>query len=142
TVLLGEALRAFPHKIDVRALVEHQPCSLNRVADPLDAADAAGSHGGSVHHERVHLHPAITSQEAAAARVKGFVVLHGHESGFNGVQSHAAAFEPPPSFGERILHTDYVRVDHIVGHGPGAAMDHEYRKLSQRFGPRRKIPNS
>src|SRR5262245_12777969 len=137
-VLLGEPLSAFPHKIDVGTLVEHQPCSLNRVANMLDAADAAGSHGSSLHHERVHLYPAIAGQEASAARVKGFVVLHGHDSGFDGVQRHAAALQHAPSFGDCILHTGQMRVDHVIGYGPGAAMDHQYGKLSQGFDPRRK----
>src|SRR5262249_21834359 len=104
-MLLGEALRAFPNKIDVGTLLEHQPGSLNRVADVLDAADAARSHGGSVHHERVHLYAAVAGQEAAAARVESFVILHGHDSSFNGVQSLAAALQYAPSFGDRLLHT-------------------------------------
>src|SRR5260370_27777859 len=80
-VFLGEALGAFGHKINVRALVEYQARRLNWISNPLHAADTARAHGCAVHHERVQLHPPITSKSTAAAGVKGFVILHSNDSG-------------------------------------------------------------
>src|SRR5262249_21185992 len=75
------------------------------------------------------------SEEAAPASVKRLVIFHGDNSGFHGVERTAAALQHLPALGQRSLHAVQVRAGHIIRNGPGSAMDHQYGKLSQRFGP-------
>src|SRR5208282_893000 len=122
-MLGGKALGAFRHKIDMRAVAKNFAGGANRVAQALDATDAAAAQGRTVHDESVELHFAIAVQETAAAGVEGFVVLENDDGLFDRVQSRAAAFEGAPSRGNGIAHTVEVRFDHVVGNGPGSAVD-------------------
>src|SRR5262249_10765055 len=103
----------------------------NGVANALYTANAAGTKRVAVHHEGIELDAAITRKKAAAAGVKGFVIFHGDDSGFHGIQRAAATFQNVPALVQRALHAGQVSLNHVIGNCPGAAVDDEYRKLSQ-----------
>src|SRR5262249_23574890 len=88
------------------------------------------------HHERVKLDASVTSQEAAAASVEGLVVFHGDNRGLHRIQGFAAALQHVPAFGQRLFNALQMRINYVIGHGPGSAVNHHYRKLSQKLGTR------
>ena len=121
-VLGGKALGAFGDKINVRAVAENFAGGADRVAQALDAADAAAAQGRAVHDERVELHFAVAVEETAASGVESFIVFENDHGFFNRVERRAAAFEHAPSGGGGVAHAVEVRLDHVVGNGPGAAV--------------------
>ena len=133
--LLGEPLRALADEINVRAFIQDQARGPDGIADVLHAAHAAGAKRGPVHHEGIELHAAVAGEKAAAAGVKSLIVFHAGDGGFHGVQRRAAAFQHMPALGQRFLHSGDVGLHHVIRNGPGAAMDHEYGKLSQVCAP-------
>ena len=122
-VLRREALGAGADEVDVRRFVEHEPRGLDRVAQALDAGDAAGAQRAAVHHQRVELHAAVAGEEGTAAGVEGVVVLHDGDGGLDGIQCGAVLREHSPTGGERVGDAALVGCDGVVGHGPGAAVD-------------------
>ena len=105
------------------AVAENLAGGANRVAQALDAADAAAAEGRAVHDESVELHFAVAVQETAASGVESFVVFENDDGFFDRVESRAAAFQHAPSGGGGIAHTVEVRLDHVIGNGPGAAVN-------------------
>src|SRR5689334_22528011 len=67
---LGKALRAFPDKVNMRAFIQYQPRSADRIANALHAAHTASAQSCAIHHEGVKLNAAIAGEKAAAAGVK------------------------------------------------------------------------
>src|SRR5689334_9474280 len=130
-VLLGEPLSAFANKINVRALIEHQAGGADGIAYALHAPNATSAKGGAIHHEGIKLHASVAGKKTAAAGVKRIVIFHADNGGFHGVQRGAATFQNVPALGQRLLDADCVGFHHIVRNGPGAAVDHDYRELSQ-----------
>src|SRR5437899_5498193 len=134
-VLGGELLGAFADKIHVRTLAENLAGGAHRIAQPLDTADASGAERGSVHDERIELDFAVAIEEAAASGVEGLVVFHDDDGFLDGIERRAAAFEHAPSRGQRVGHAAEVRVDHVVGYGPSAAMNDQNRMSWQEVSP-------
>ena len=67
------------------------------VANALDAANASGAEGGSVHHKGVELNAAVAIEKAATSSVEGFVFFHDDDGGFDGVKRRAAFGERGPA---------------------------------------------
>ncbi len=82
---------------------------------------------------------AVTGQEAAAAGVKSLIFFHDDDGGLHGIQRRSAALEHVPSFRQRPAHAIQVGFNHVIRDGPGSAMDHEYRQLSQSDRPLRNL---
>src|SRR5882724_13135642 len=101
----------------------------------LDAAYATGAQSSAIHHQGIELHAAIAREKAAAARVKGFIVFHADDGSFHRVERGPAAFQNMPALFQRLLHAESVGFDHVVRDGPGTAVDHDYRELSQSVWP-------
>ena len=74
-------------EIDMRTVAENFAGGANRVAQTLDASDAAAAQGRAVHDEGIELHLAIAIQETAAAGVEGFVIFHHDHGLFDGIES-------------------------------------------------------
>ena len=121
-----ETVGAFGDKIDVRAVAKNFPGGAAMGMEAFDATYPAAAQGRAVHDEGVELHFAVAVQKAATAGVKGFVILE-YDHGFDRVQSGAAAFQRAPSGRGGIAHANKVRLDHVVGNGPGAAVYHQNR---------------
>src|ERR1019366_8618984 len=121
-LLGGKTFGAFSDKIDVRTVAKNLPGGANRVAQTFDATHSAAAEGRAVHDEGVELHLAVAVQEAAAAGVKGFVILESDHGFFDRIERGAATFERAPSCRGSIAHAVEVRLDHVVGNGPGAAV--------------------
>ena len=71
------------------------------------------------------MYPAVPVEEAAASGIEGLVIFHDDDGLFDGVKRRAATFEHTPAGGQRIIYAAHVGVDHVVGHGPGATMNHQ-----------------
>ena len=121
-VLGGKALGAFRDEINVRTVAQNFPGGANRVAQTFDATHSTAAEGRAVHDESVELHLAVAVQETAAAGVESFIVFENDHGFFDRVESGSAAFERAPSCRRSIAHAVEVRLDHIVGYGPGAAV--------------------
>ena len=122
-VLGGEVLRAFADEINVRAFAQNLARGAHRIAQALDAADAAGAERGAVHDEGVELDFAVAIEKAAASGVEGLVVFHDDDGFLDGVERRAAALEHAPSRSQRVGDAANVGVDHVIGHGPRAAVN-------------------
>jgi hypothetical protein len=123
----GETFRALCHKIDVRALAENLAGGAHGIAQALDTSDASGAECGSVHDESVELDSPVAVQEAAASGIEGLIVFHDDDGLLDGIDRRAAALEHAPSRSQRVPHALYVGVDHLIRHGPRAAMNHQNR---------------
>lgn len=124
-VRLGEGFGAGADEVNVMALVEDEARGLDGVADALDAGDAAGAHGGSVHDEGVKLDAAVASEEAAAAGIKGRIVFHCGNGGLDGVDGGGAALEETPAFLECVKDALFVSFEQVGRNVPGAAVNEE-----------------
>src|ERR1700719_4652575 len=107
----------------MRAVTKNFSGGAHRVAQALDATDAAPAQGRAVHDESVELHFAISIQETAAAGIECLVVFKNNDSLFDRVESRAAAFQHAPSSGGCITHAAEVRLDHVIRNIPGAAVN-------------------
>ena len=126
-MLGGDSLRALGDKIHVGAFAEDLSGGANGIAQVLDAADTSASQRGAVHHEGVELHFAIAVEKAAAAGVKGLVVFHDDDRFLDRVERRPSALKHVPSGGAGIAHAVQVSLDHVIGNGPGAAVDDQNR---------------
>src|SRR5580698_10495284 len=133
----GEALRAFAYEIYVRTFTQNFSRSAHRIAQALDAAHAAGAERRAIHDEGVELYLAIAIKKAAATCIESVVVFHDDDRFLDCVERRAAAFEHAPSRSERLVHAAQVSVDHVIGHGPGTAMNDEHR-IGRQDCPRKK----
>ncbi len=124
-MLGGKTFSAFGDEIDVRAVAENLAGGANRIAQALDATYAAAAQGRAIHDEGVELDFAVAVQETAAAGVEGFVVFENDDGFFDRVKSRAAAFQNAPSGSGGVAHAVEVSFDHVVGNGPGTAMNYQ-----------------
>ena len=85
-MLLCKSLRAFRHKIHMRALAQHLARSADGIGNVLHASHASGAESGAVHDEGIELHLAFAIQKAAAPGVEGLVVFHDDNRFFGGVE--------------------------------------------------------
>jgi len=122
-VSLGEALRAFAYEVDVRALFEDEACSMDGIAEALDAGDAAGFHAATVHEESIKLDATVGGEKAAAARVEGGIVLEDGYGCLDGVDGGAAAGEDFVTDFEGAAHASFMSGSGVCGDGPCSAMD-------------------
>lgn len=129
--LLNEALRAFGDEIDVHALFQHLAGGDDGVADSLDAPNASGAQRGAAHHRGIELHASVGVEEAAAPGIEGLVIFHHDDGGFHGLDGTSAALEHLPSSSHGVADTVDVRVDEMIGNGPGTAMDQQNRLIGQ-----------
>lgn len=83
---VSKSLGAFADKINMRAAFENQASSLNGIAEPLDAGDAAGLHATAIHEERIELDMAVRGKKAATTGVKGGVIFEDGDGGFHCVE--------------------------------------------------------
>ena len=134
-VLGGEALGAFADEVYVRAFAQNLARGADGIAQPFDAADAAGAERGAVHDEGVELHSAVAVEKAAAPGVEGLVVFHDDDGFFDRIERRATTLEHAPARGERVVDAADVGVDHVIGHGPGAAVNHQNGIGRQRLSP-------
>ena len=70
----------------------------------LNAANASGAQGRSIHDEGVELHFAVAIEEAAATRVESLVVFHDDHGFFDRIERRPATFEHAPARGHRVAH--------------------------------------
>ena len=122
-VLLGEILGSGADEVDVRALVEDEARGLDWIAEAFDAGDPAGAERCAIHEQGVELDVAVAGEKAASAGVEGLVVFKDSDSGFYGLDGGGAVFEEGVADGERIGDAEPVGFDHVVGDGPGTAVD-------------------
>src|SRR5476651_1017553 len=123
-MFLGKTFCALRYKINVRAFIHHQASRLDRVTNPFDAAYAAGTEGIAVHHDGIKLDLAVAGEEATPPGVKGLIFLHINDGFLDGIHRAAAAVKNTPSRGQSSLDAVQVVVHHVIGHGPGPAMDY------------------
>ena len=131
----GELLRAFGDEINVRAFAQNLAGGAHRIAQVLDASHAPGAKRGAVHDQGIELHFAVAVEEAAASGIESLVVFHDDDGFFDSVERRAAALEHAPSRSQRVVDTVDVGVDHVIGHGPGAAMNDQDGIMSARVSP-------
>jgi hypothetical protein len=93
----------------------------------FDATDTSGAESASVHDEGVELDLAVAVQKTAAARVKGFIVFENDHGFFNRIESRATALQRAPSGSSGVAHTVKMRLDHVVGNGPGTTVNDQNR---------------
>src|SRR5579862_8173121 len=122
-VVGGELLGAGANEIDMWAVAENLAGGANRIAKALDASNASGAEGGAVHDEGVELNFPVAIEKTTAPGIEGFVVFHDDDGFLDGVERRAPALKHAPSRGQSVVHAADVGVDHVVGHGPGAAVD-------------------
>lgn len=121
-MLCRKALGAFCDKINMRTVAKNLACCANRIPKPFDATNPSPAKRSAIHDERVELHLAIAIQKAASASVESLVVLHHNHGFFDRIESRAAAFEGSPSGVNGIAHAVKMRIDHVIGNSPGAAV--------------------
>src|SRR3984957_3053280 len=121
----SEFFRALADKINVGTLAQNFSRGTDGIAQMLDASHSAGAQSRAVHDEGVELDPAVAIQKAAASGIERLVVFHNDDGFFDGVEGRAATVEHAPSSGESIRDTADVGIDHVLGHGPGAAVNNE-----------------
>src|SRR5262249_48650920 len=126
-VRLSELFGTLTDEIHMGTFVEHQPRCANGIAQALDTGYATGAHGAAVHEECIELHTAIAGKEAATSSMECIVIFEDGNCGFNRIDSRRAFAEQSITSGQSIGHAALVRVDHVIGNSPGAAVDQEYR---------------
>src|ERR1700690_4060719 len=120
----GEAFRALGDEVNVRTVAQDFAGGAHGIAQTLDTADAASPQGCAIHDESVELHLAVAVEEAAAPGVEGLVVFHHDYGRFDRVERGAAALERMPACGGGVADAVEVRLDHVVGNSPGAAVNY------------------
>src|SRR5258708_39957585 len=96
----------------MRTLFQNDARSFNRIADPLDAANAAGAPGAAVHEEGIELHAAIAGEQAAAAGVEGFIIFQADDGGLHRAARASATSQNAPPFTQPVTHTLTRRFNH------------------------------
>src|SRR5258706_11567481 len=122
-MLGSEPLRAFCDKINVRAFAKNFTGSANRIRDTLNASHAPGAQSSAIHNEGIELDLAVAIQKAAAPGVECLVVFHDGYGFFDRVERRSAAFEDAPSGGSAVADAVAVSIHHVIGNGPGAAVN-------------------
>jgi hypothetical protein len=103
-------------------LVQHQPCRLNRVAQPFDAGYAACAQVRAVQQQGIELHAIVTRQERSP-RVEVVVIFHHGSGGFHCVDRTTAARQRSSPRAQGMANTVLVGGNRVVGYRPGAAVD-------------------
>ena len=130
--MLGrEALRPFGHKVHMRAVAQNLARRAYGIGDALHAAHASAAQRGAVHDEGIELHFAVAIEKAAAAGVESLVVFHDDDSFLDGIERRPAAFEHPPARGHGVAHTVEMSFHHVIGNGPGTAMNDQNRIVQE-----------
>ena len=122
-MLGGKTLGTFGDEINVRAVAKDLAGGADGIAQTLDAADAATAEGLAIHDEGVELHFAVAIEKTAAAGVESFVVFHHDDGLFNRVEGGAAQFQHTPTGRRGVADAMEVRLDHVIGNGPGTAVN-------------------
>ena len=125
---LGKLLGSLSYKVDVRTLIQNQPCGVDRITQALDAGDSAGTQVGAIHEQGVHLNAAIARKEAAEPRVEGIVIFKNSDCLFDGVESLGSGVEQRIPGRESLGHAVLVSLHHVVRDIPGAAVDQKNRR--------------
>ena len=125
TVGGGELLGSLGDEVDVRAFVEDEAGGLDGVAQALDTGDSAGAEGVAVHDEGVELDAAVAGEEAATSSVEGGVVFEFGDGGFDSVDGGGSALEERLAGLEGVKDSLLVGLEHVVGDGPGSAVNDE-----------------
>jgi hypothetical protein len=120
---LGEGFGTGADEVDVRTFFKHEAGGLDGIVEALDAGDTAGAEGVTLHDEGVELDATVAGEEAAAAGVEGDVLFHDGDGGLDGGDSGAGLREYFVTGRERIMDAALVGGDHVIGNGPGSAMD-------------------
>src|ERR1043166_5407506 len=136
-MLRREPFRALRDKVHMRAIAQNLPRCPNRVPQPFNTPDAAGTQGRAIHNERIELYFAVAVQKAATASVKGFVIFHDNDSFLNRVERRPAGFKYAPASSHGIANAIEMGFDHVIGNGPGTAMNYQNR-ISQEQSSREK----
>ena len=122
-MLGGEPLGAFTHEVDVRTLAENLARGAHGIAQALDTSHASGAERCAVHNEGVELNFSVSIQKAPSTGVEGLVVFHDDDRFLDGIESRASAIKHAPSRSARVGHAMNVGVDHVIRHGPRAAVN-------------------
>src|SRR5271166_3304781 len=125
-MLRRKPLRTFAHKIHMRTLTQDLPRRPHGIPHTLHAAHAAGAQSGTVHDQSIELNLAIAIQKAASAGIEDLVILHDDHSLFDSIERRASVLEHAPACRKSIPHSEQMRLNHVIGHGPGAAVNYEY----------------
>src|SRR5579883_104163 len=126
-MLLRELFCALSNKINMRTSIKHQPRRMNRIAQTLDACDASGAQRASVHQQCIQFHAPIAGEKTAASGIEGVIVFENGYGSLNGIHCRCAFRKQGVSGMESIGNAALMRRDHIVGNGPGAPVNQEYR---------------
>src|ERR1700682_2168875 len=124
-MLPGEPFRALSHEVHMRAITENLAGGADGIGDTLHTAHTSAAQRSSVHDERIELHFAVAIQKAAATRVKGLVIFHDDHSFLDGIERCPATFQHAPTRGHCIANAIEMGFDHVIGNGPGAAMNYK-----------------
>jgi hypothetical protein len=93
TMLRSESLSPQTNKVNVRRLLEHQPCRLDGISQSLDTSDTASTKIGAVHQQGIELNPSIASEKRTAPGVEGIIVFHYSDSRLDRINGGPAAGE-------------------------------------------------
>jgi len=114
----GEALGAIGNEHHVRAILEDFASEMDGIFDALQSGGSAGAQRGAVHDDSVTFNVAVQIQVRTVTGVENGIVFEDDDSGFDGVESGAAAGEDGPAGGEGALAAGFAGVDGIVGECP------------------------
>src|SRR6185312_4856211 len=122
--MLGrETFGPFCHEVHVRAVAKDLARRANGIGNALYAAHASAAQGGAVHDEGIELHFAVAIEKAAAAGVESLVVFHDDDRFLDRIERRPAAFQYPPARRHGVAHAVEVSFHHVIGDGPGTAMN-------------------
>ena len=107
----------------MRAFFEDETRGLDGVAETLDAGDATGAKGGSIHEEGVELDAAIGGEKAASAGVEGWVVFEDGDGGLDGIDGGAAPAQDGIAGFKSAQDAALVIFGHFRRDGPGSSVD-------------------
>ena len=123
-----KALGADADEVDVGALVEHKPGSLDGVRQMLHTGDAARAQVFSIHQQRIQLHTAIAGQVGAATSVEGLVIFHYDDCGLDRLHRSPATFQDRVACIECVGDASLMRLNLVIGHRPGSTMNQQHRR--------------
>jgi len=122
---LREPFSTVADEVDVGAFFEDQARGVDRIAEALDAGDAAGFHAASVHEEGVELYAAVGGEKAAAPSVEGGIVFEEGDGCFDGIDGRATTCQDFVPDLEGAAHAGFVCGCGVGRNGPCAAMNQE-----------------
>jgi hypothetical protein len=111
----------------VRTIFEDLPGDLNGVLYVLQSSGSAGAKRCAVHDDGVAFDVTVKIEVRAVTGVEDGVVFKDDDSGFDSVQSGAAARKYGPAGSEGAMAAGFASVDGFVRNVPRAAMNNEGR---------------